>query len=176
MDPNGNFKADNAPTALFTPPDDHFLLSARVHVDFAAMYDAGTLQVRQGSEWGAKLCFEYSPQGEAMIVSVVTRGLSDDCNSVVINGREVYLRLACTPKLVIFHYSLDGHIWHFVRYLTLHAEGAAGAWKPGKMGGLQAGFGTQSPAGEGCRVVFSEISYRTGTEQDPPLANNRSGV
>jgi uncharacterized protein len=158
-DPGGNTAQDNAPAALFTPPDSNFLLSAKVSVDFAADFDAGVLQVRAGEDRWAKLCFEYSPQGEPMIVSVVTRGTSDDCNSVVIDGREVYLRVAVTPRTAAFHYSRDGAYWHFVRYFTL-----------GPSPELRTGFSSQSPRGKRCRAVFSEIRYRSGM-----LNNNRNG-
>ena len=150
---------DNAPAALFTPPDENFLLSARVAVDFAADFDAGSLQVRISGDLWAKLCFEYSPQAEPMVVSVVTRGASHDCNHVVVDGLEVYLRLAVTPRTVAFHYSLDGAYWHFVRYFTL-----------GEHEAVQVGFSSQSPRGQGCAAVFSDIRYRSGE-----LSDNRNG-
>lgn len=54
-----------------------------------------------------------------MIVSVVTRGVSDDCNSTIIDGNSVYLRVAHTGKAFGLHYSLDGKYWNMVRYFTL---------------------------------------------------------
>ena len=75
----------NAP-ALVGDPSGDFLLSARVTVDFAATYDAGVLALYASDRIWAKLCFEYSPQREPMVVSVVTRGVSDDCNSFVVDG------------------------------------------------------------------------------------------
>ena len=158
-DPAGTVVIDNAPCALMTPPDLNFVLSAKVSVGFASTYDAGALQIRVSEDRWAKLCFEYSPQGQPMVVSVVNRGVSDDCNSVVIDGHEVYLRVARTPRTLAFHYSTDGRFWHFVRYFSL-----------GLTDVLQAGFSAQSPTGPGCRAVFSEIAYRPGT-----LSDNRSG-
>lgn len=158
-DPAGDVAQDNAPVALFTPPDASFLLSAKVAVDFASDFDAGVLQVRVGEGLWGKLCFEYSPQGEPMVVSVVTRGASDDCNHVIVEGREVYLRVAVTPRTVAFHYSTDGAYWRFVRYFTL-----------GQPVHLRAGFSAQSPRGKRCRAVFSQIQYRPGE-----LGNDRSG-
>jgi regulation of enolase protein 1 (concanavalin A-like superfamily) len=96
-DPKGGAIQDNAPCALFTAPDENFLLSARVSVAFAATFDAGVIQVRVANDLWAKLCFEYSPQGHPMIVSVVTRGMSDDCNSVELDCSEIYLRVARIP-------------------------------------------------------------------------------
>ena len=155
VDPSGTPSVDNVPSALFVPPDPSFLLSARVAVDFASTYDAGVLQLRERDGVWAKLCFEYSPRKQPMVVSVVTRGASDDCNSTVIDGREVFLRLAHTPVSTAFHYSLDGRYWHFVRYFSL-----------GKSSSLLAGFSSQSPTGRQCTAVFSEISYRPGTLKD----------
>jgi len=159
VDPGGNRTQDSAPAGLFVPPDANFLLSAKVAVEFASTFDAGVLQLRSREDLWAKLCFEYSPQGDAMIVSVVTRGVSDDCNSVVIAEKEVYMRLAQTPKTTVFHYSHDGHYWHMVRYFSL-----------GDLASVQVGFSSQSPRGQRCRAVFSEIRYTPGI-----LKDNRSG-
>jgi regulation of enolase protein 1 (concanavalin A-like superfamily) len=155
VDPGGAYAKDDSPGALFVPPDANFLLSARVTVEFASAFAAGALQVRVRDDLWAKLCFEYSPQQQPMIVSVVTRGISDDCNSVVIDGPEVYLRIAQTPETTAFHYSRDGRHWHFVRYFTL-----------GKLSELRVGFSSQSPTGGRCTAVFSEISYRAGILKD----------
>ena len=75
----------NAPALLGVSTGD-FLLSARVTVDFAGTFDAGVLVVYEGDRAWGKLCFEYSPQREPMVVSVVTRRVSDDCNSFVVDG------------------------------------------------------------------------------------------
>jgi uncharacterized protein len=158
-DPSGNSPQDNAPAALFVPPDASFLLSAKVSVDFAADFDAGVLQVRASEDRWAKVCFEYSPQGQPMIVSVVTRGASDDCNSVIVDCRDIYLRIAVTPRTVAFHYSDDGVYWHFVRYFTL-----------GTFEQVRVGFSAQSPRGQQCEAVFSDIRYRSGE-----LSDNRDG-
>jgi hypothetical protein len=50
-------------------------------VEFASVYDAGVLLVHASERQWAKLCFEYSPQQRPTLVTVVTRGTSDDCNS-----------------------------------------------------------------------------------------------
>lgn len=41
----------------------------------------------------AKLCCEFSPAGEPMIVSVVCRGVADDANAFIVPGRPVWLRI-----------------------------------------------------------------------------------
>ena len=157
--PAGDPPKDSAPCALFTPPDNNFLLSAKVSVAFGSTFDAGTIQIRDKDDLWAKLCFEYSPQGHPMIVSVVTRGVSDDCNSVEIDGSEIYLRVARTPRTLAFHYSHNGRVWNFVRYFSL-----------GQLDTVRVGFSAQSPRGEKCAVTFSEFNYRVGT-----LKDNRNG-
>jgi len=155
ISPAGDHVKSNAPLALFVPPDHAFCLQARVTVDFAATYDAGTLFVYAHDALWAKLCFEYSPQQQPMIVSVVTRGVSDDCNSVGVEDNSVYLRVYRHGEALAFHYSLDGHYWHFVRHFSL-----------GDSGQLRIGFSTQSPTGQGCTASFSEIRYAPGTLSD----------
>jgi uncharacterized protein len=160
IDPAGGERNLTAPAALFTPPDPGFLLSARVKVAFRSTYDAGVLQVRYGPDLWGKLCFELSPRKEPMIVSVTTRGVSDDCNSVPVQTDTVWLRIAQTPRTTAFHYSLDGRLWHFVRYFSLGGKGSP-----------RVGMSSQSPTGSGCTASFSEIRYRAGT-----LPDLRSGV
>jgi len=149
IDPNRSEELGTAPNALFAAPDTNFTLSAKVTVDFAATYDAGVLRIHERDDLWAKLCFEYSPQGHPTIVSVVTRGYSDDCNSVQISGNTVHLRLTRLGDAFAFHYSLDGHYWHLVRYFTL-----------GKLQLPQFGFSSQSPTGTGCTAVFADIQYQ----------------
>lgn len=150
-DPAGGAAKHNAPVALFTPPDDPCLLSAQVTVDFAATYDAGVLFVYDHEALWAKLCFEFSPQHQPTIVSVVTRGASDDCNSSVLTTNAVHLRIYRQAATVAFHYSLDGQpgTWRLVRYFTL-----------GALNGLKLGFSAQSPTGPGCEARFTNIHYR----------------
>ena len=155
IDPAGHDAKDSAPSALFVPPDRHFLWSAHVRVAFASAFDAGVLPVYVRDDLWAKLCFELSPQRQPMIVSVVTRGTSDDCNSAPIEGPAVYLRIARQAHAFAFHYSHDGEWWHLVRYFSL-----------GPVETVRMGVSAQSPTGQHCTVNFSEIRYLQGTLQD----------
>ncbi len=155
IDPMGGRAEASGPVAAFTPENKNFILSAKVHVDFASTFDAGALQVHAQPDHWIKLAFEYSPQGKPMIVSVVTRGTSDDCNAVPIDGREIYLRLSRSAPTFALHYSHDGAYWHMVRYFTL-----------GQTETIKVGFAAQSPTGTGCTAVFSEINFRYETLTD----------
>jgi uncharacterized protein len=158
VDPLGAATRLNAPSLLFDVTED-FTLSAKVQTDAPGTYDAGVLFVYQhDSSWG-KLCFERSPQGEMMIVSVVTKGTSDDANAVVVPGDRVSLRISRLESAWAFHYSLDGAFWHMVRLFSL-GEGSC-----------KAGFLAQSPVGAGCAVRFTALQYRAER-----LSDVRSGV
>lgn len=152
-DPRGLLTLANTPRLMFNPQGD-FMLSATVTVPFASTYDAGVLLAHvDETHWG-KLCFEYSPQNEPMIVSVVTKGDSDDCNSVVIAGNTVHLRLTRIGSAFVFHYSTDKRFWHFVRYFNLGIAGEA------------IGFSSQSPTGEGCTSTFEDIRFEVRVPTD----------
>lgn len=146
VDPLGKVNVHNAPMLVFEAQGD-FMLSSQVEVDFQSTFDAGVLVIYQNPNSWAKLCFEYSPQGQPMIVSVVTKGTSDDCNSVVMAGNQVYLRMAKIGDGFAFHYSGDAKIWHLVRVFRLEAV-------PTK-----AGFLVQSPTGQGCTATFSGVAF-----------------
>ena len=147
VDPDGGAVTLNAPCALVSPPGD-FMLSARVTVDFAAMYDAGALLLYQGERAWGKLALEYSPQRRPTVVTVVTRGVSDDCNSFTIDGNQLWLRIARLGPAFAFHVSNDGRYWQLIRYF---ATGVAEA--------PAVGFLAQSPSGQGCTASFDAIAY-----------------
>jgi regulation of enolase protein 1 (concanavalin A-like superfamily) len=146
-DPGGRPPSLNAP-ALAGPVEGAFRLSARVAVEFRSTFDAGGLVVYGNEGRWAKLCLEYSPQGEATVVSVVTRGLSDDCTSIAVEGGALWLRVARLGPDVAFHVSSDGARWLFVRHFALEGEE-----------GILAGFEAQSPTGPGCAVTFTDIDF-----------------
>ena len=154
-DPAGSKRSSNVPVALFAPPDQNCLLSAKVTVGFNSTFDAGVLFLYADDERWAKLCFEYAPTNRPMVVSVVTRGKSDDCNSVYIDDNSVYLRLYREGDRLAFHYSEDGEYWLLVRHFTI-----------GDLQDVRIGFSAQAPTGDGCQVEFSEIGYRAGMLSD----------
>ncbi|HXW78327.1 MAG TPA: DUF1349 domain-containing protein [Acidimicrobiales bacterium] len=159
VDPGSGKTTLNAPALLGSLTGD-FLLSARLNVSFASTFDAGALVLWQDEHTWAKLAFEFSPQRRPLVVSVVTRGESDDCNSVPIDTGAVWLRVARLGHAYAFHASLDGQSWQFVRHFRLAEAGEA-----------KVGFEVQSPVGEGCSAEFREIAYEGTT-----LADLRNGT
>lgn len=151
VDPESGARTLNAPRLLGRADgnaDGDFLLGARVEVGFAATFDAGALILWAGHDRWAKLAYELSPQGEPTVVSVVTRGTSDDCNAFTASStaQNMWLRVAGLGSAYAFHASLDGVTWRLVRYFALD-------WQ------LRIGFEAQSPVGTGCRAVFDHIAY-----------------
>lgn len=146
----------NAATLLTDAPAGDFQLSARVRVRFAGTFDAGALFLRHDRETWAKLCFEFSPRGQGMIVSVVNNRVSDDANAFTVDGDHVHLRVSRKGTVFAFHASLDGERWELIRAFSLPSE-----HKP-----LEVGFEAQSPQSEGCDVVFDEPRLERRTISD----------
>jgi regulation of enolase protein 1 (concanavalin A-like superfamily) len=147
VDPFDGTVAKSAPILLFTPDPD-YVLSARVTVKFATKWDAGALMVWGDDHHWAKLSFELSPDGKPTLVTVVTRGLSDDCNSVQLSADSVYLRIAKSGTTYVFYFSTNGQSWQILRTFSLDTE------LP-----VRVGFESQSPAGPGAVAKFSAITY-----------------
>ncbi|WP_437300982.1 DUF1349 domain-containing protein [Sorangium sp. So ce426] len=147
LDPERTRGALNAPRLLGTPHGD-FLASARVTVGFSAVRDAGVLLLWAHERSWAKLCFELSPEGAPTVVSVVTRGLSDDRRSFEVDADHVWLRVSRLGRVCAFHASTDGTTWRLVRSFSL-----------GSTAELAVGFSAQSPAGDGCTAVFDDIRF-----------------
>lgn len=135
--------------ALTFPAPPAMTLSARVSVDPPrTTFDAAALVLWAGPDHWAKLCFEYSPQGAAMVVSVVTNTYSDDCNGVPVSEPFVHLRISRAGHAWAFHTSPDGIDWAFVRLFRLHTEAP-----------VRIGFMSQAPMGESCVSRFESIAF-----------------
>ncbi len=147
IDPQGAAPKLNAPRLLGSYTGD-FQFSARVTVDFASTFDAGVLALWIDESHWAKLCFEFSPLRQPMIVSVVTEGTSDDANSSLVEGNSAWLRMSRLGAAFAFHASRDGKTWDLVRHFGLPAEAA-----------VQIGFLVQAPTGSGSSATFEEIAF-----------------
>ncbi|WP_309570320.1 DUF1349 domain-containing protein [Deinococcus sp.] len=154
VDPGGSGQVNaqtllNAATLLGDAPPGDFTFHARVSVDFASTFDAGVLLLWFDERHWAKLCFEFSPDRDPMVVSVVNRGVADDANSFVVKEDAVWLRVSRVDAVFAYHASTDGTRWQFVRAFVLDGSEAA----------LKVGFEAQSPTGEGCRVRFTQVAF-----------------
>lgn len=147
---NGQYATNKSPRLLFTP-EDEFILSAKISLEFFANWDAGDLIVYNDSLNWAKFCFERDFQGNTRVVSVVCKDYADDCNGMLIEGNEIYYKVAgkISSNRYVFYYSLDGEEWFPIRMFGM-----------GKSDQLRIGFSVQSPVGEGSTAIFSDIKYQ----------------
>lgn len=155
-DPRNASRTLNAVTLTGVPPEGDFTLESKVTVGFRSQFDAGVLLLWFSEDTWAKLCFERSPAGKPTVVTVVCRGIADDCNSFVVDGSSVWLRIGRQGGAFTFHASVDGQRWNLVRFFALGGADVA----------LRLGFECQSPMGEGCDVDFSGIAFSGRTISD----------
>jgi len=158
VDPSGGQSTVNAPRAITLAPIGDWQLSARVRVGFRGAFDAGALLIWHDETRWAKLCFENSPAGVPMVVSVVCDGVADDANAWPVSGdvRDgVWLRISRRGPAYAFHASADGQTWEFVRHFALAADVPASI-----------GFVVQAPMGTGCSVVFDQVGFHATAPAD----------
>jgi uncharacterized protein len=154
-DPNVAYNTDNAPKLLFIA-DSNFVLTAAIHHEFLSKWDGGALVVKADSLNWIKFCFEKDYTGQKRVVSVVTKGISDDCNSAAATANTVYYKIAKAGNVITLYYSMDGRGWFLIRHLQFDSDAP-----------LKIGFLAQSPTGQRCRVSFSDIHYSTRKIADP---------
>ncbi len=156
-DPNVTYNTDNAPKLLFKADSD-FVLSASVQHSFLNKWDGGAIVIIEDSLNWIKFCFEKDYTGAKRVVSVVTKDISDDCNSVEIKGNKVFYKVAKAGNVITLYYSLDNNKWFLVRHLQFN-----------NTKGIKIGFLAQSPTGDKCEVRFANIKYQIKKIKDPYL-------
>ena len=154
INPAGNDSLDaqslmNATTLLGLPPKGDFQFTAKITVDFKSQYDAGVLLIWSDENYWAKFCFEYSPDSNPMVVSVVTLNVSDDANSFTVLGNSIWYRVSRQGHIYALHAASDGKVWQLIRVFTLGKESK----------NHKVGFLAQSPTGEGCKILFEEMNF-----------------
>lgn len=162
FEPAGKARSANVPRLVHEVSAPVFSLSARVSVDFASAYDAGAVFIEADDDNWAKIAFEYSAGHKPTIVSVVTRGTSDDSDGPAFEGQHVHLRAYCDGESIALHFSEDGTRWRFLRWFSVPGL----ARRP-----IKVGLGAQSPTGKGVRAVFADV--RLSFDAIPDLRNGR---
>ncbi|MBF8774063.1 DUF1349 domain-containing protein [Pseudomonas fulva] len=148
--PAGQFQRGNVITAYREVHERVFTLSTKVSVNFSSAFDGGVIFVQVDDNNWAKLAFELSGAGNPTVVSVVTRGTSDDADGPSIEGGSVWLRIHCDGHSLAMHFSVDGVYWRFLRWLSI----------PGlEQRPLKVGFGVQAPTGSGCSAKFDSLGW-----------------
>jgi len=148
--PDGSTRLTNVPYLGLLVAEPVFHFSAKVEVSFKSPYDGAALFVRTHDDQWGKIAFEYSPQANPTIVSVVTRGTSDDSDGPQPSTNTVFLRAYRHHSTFAFHFSEDGKYWKFLRWFSLSQN------EPRE---VELGIGCQSPTGAGCSAVVSDFRY-----------------
>jgi uncharacterized protein len=154
-DPNATYNTDNAPKLLFVA-DSNFVLTTAIAHNFSSKWDGGAIVLIADSANWIKFCYEKDYTGAKRVVSVVTKNISDDCNSMALTSDMVYYKVARAGKVITLYCSTDNKNWLLVRHLQFETT------KP-----LKVGFLSQSPTGKKCTVTFSEIRYEAKKIKDP---------
>jgi uncharacterized protein len=158
-DPAGAMVNDNAPFLYQTVTGD-FVAQAHVRPAFISTYDSGVIMVRHDEQNWAKVCFERTDFGTTAVVSVVTRGVSDDANGADIFDHAVWLQVVRAEDVFALHYALDGKSWRMVRLFKLPVPPT-----------IKVGVVAQCPVGPGTTVDLLSFSI-----DQRVIKNVRAGI
>lgn len=141
---------NNSGAKLVFAPDSDFIFTALVKPAFDKMYDGGGVVLYSDSSNWASLLFENIVNRGWTVSSLVVNNLTSDGSYYpAISIPQVYMKIIKSGKVFCFYYSTDGKAWNIVRTFPYDRSAA-----------LKLGFFSQSPVGPGCKVEFSEISYK----------------
>lgn len=144
---SGAFRKNNAPKLLFQPAAS-FDMSVKVAPSFDSKYDGGALILWGDTANWAKILFQYTGTGYVTGMSVVKQHNTDDSYYPAPPDRVIYLRIKKLKDVCTFYTSSDGQQWNVTRQFLYPFKKE-----------LAVGFYVQSPVGDSCEVIFSDIRY-----------------
>ena len=130
-----------------------FVVKALVQPGFSSQWNAVALMLHLDSLNWIKFAFENSDATGPGIVSVVTKGTSDDANGVILNREmRVWLAMARKGNIYSMHWSKDGTDFKMARLTSMPNQDL-----------VKIGIEAQSPVGESVthEVLFFEIKETT---------------
>ena len=148
-----SYKCNNFPY-YYTEYEGDFLIRCKVSVNFANLYDLGSIVVYGDEDRWIKLAYENSDTGHPAIVSIVTNITSDDCNGEKVEG-SVWLQIMRKDNVFALHYSKDKVAWSLVRIFRLEL-----AHK------VKVGVSAQCPIGKSCNVRFEGLEVIENPYED----------
>lgn len=137
----------NAPY-YYTEIEGDFVLKVKVSHDFKDTYDSASVMVMKDFTCWAKCCFELTDFGSHAVVSVVTKGDSDDANGCNLEGNSAWLQVCRVDNNFAFHYSTDGTNFYMMRYFHLPVDSV-----------VKVGFLAQAPVGNGGKRIYEDFSF-----------------
>lgn len=156
VDPAGRHMKSDAPL-LYLDVEGDFVARALVKPAFHSVWDSAVLMVHAGENSWGKLCFEWCDAGRGYkgIVSVVTKGTSDDANGQPLEAEEVWLQICRVGALFVMHWSLDGDNWSMARLFGLNCGDS-----------VRVGIAAQCPGGSSVAHEFKFFSVESTTVGD----------
>lgn len=152
-DPATSSNVSSAPF-LYTPVTADFTAVTQLSVVMKEQCDSACLMMWQDEKNWAKICFEYMDK-QPSIVTVITRGRSDDCISRQLTAPNPWLRLTRFGDLFAFLYSEDGMQWNVVRYFQMDM-----------LQEVKVGVVVQAPFGAECKAVVHSFDIYVNTNED----------
>jgi regulation of enolase protein 1 (concanavalin A-like superfamily) len=124
----------------------NFVIRCKVSPEFKALYDLGSIVVYDNTNKWIKFAYENSDSGNPAMVSVITDGVSDDCNGEKIYEEGVWMQIIRKSNNFSLHYSKDKVAWTLVRIFQLDMKDE-----------IKLGISAQSPMGDRCIVKFEDL-------------------
>lgn len=141
---------------LFKEVTGDFVAIACVSPDMSSVWNAGGLLVLIDDDNWIKFVFEYSDATGPSVVTVTTRGISDDANGERLTDHsKIWLKLARKGNNYAMHWSEDGIKYKMARLSAMSPAGL-----------IKIGLEAQCPVGESARHSFQHFSIESKTVQD----------
>ncbi len=159
IDPNEGKLTNTTLPALLTKVDNTkpFTLTAKVTPEFTpeGLYNAADLLVYANDSLWQKLCFEQDEYGMHRIVSVRTKGTSDDNNHDKLDVLSVFLKISSDTHTIASYYSIDNNEWHMVRLYENYYPDS-----------LLVGVSSQCPKRGSCTSLIEDITLNVDNVKD----------
>ena len=134
---------------LYKDVSGDFMAKALVQPDFSSQWNAVSLMVHIDDENWIKFAFENSDATGPSVVTVVTKGRSDDANGAVLNDQDqLWLAIARKGNNYAMHWSTDNEKYNMARLTSLPPRDE-----------VKIGIEMQSPVGDNAthRILSFEI-------------------
>lgn len=125
IDKLSGYDMHNAPF-YYNDVEGDFIIQAKITPGFKETYDAGGILVLDDDSHWIKAAYELTDLGHPSLVTVVTNGVSDDCNGEKAEADKVFIRVLRKGDYWAVHYSIDGLDWEMVRYFSLGSKRGSG--------------------------------------------------